>query len=190
MTIFLSLLSLFTILVVYHMSNAFWLLNRIARATSLILHDENYLRTIITHQIIYQPPPHIGKYSALPHPSGYGYVMGWFEYADHKAIFDNWKMLRIVLSLIVIISGVIGYFAFSLFGLLLPILNFLIIMFKHNKSMNGDIGEVPIEHAKEKIQMRALILHKWLRANPEEVLEWINQNPHMSSLSKVVSSID
>lgn len=63
-------------------------------------------------------------------------------------------------------------------------------MFMHNASMTREIREVPIESAQENVRIDALIIHRWIKTNPEEIIEWNSANPHLQLLSTVVSTID
>lgn len=179
-----------TFVITYIVSNMFWMHLRTARATGIILHNEAYLRGIITRALLREPPPHLGRYAALPRQTGFSSHMDLFHSVDRKATFGLWGMWRVALIVVVAISGILGCLSFGWLGLFIPIINFLIIAFKFNSSMTGEIGEEPIESAKENVQIKALIIHRWLRTNPEEIIEWTSANPHMQLLSKVVSAID
>ena len=189
MKLLLSFLPLLTFFITYVVSNMFWIHRRTARATCIILHNEAYLRGIITGAFLREPPPHLGKYATLPRQT-FSNHMDSFDSADLKATFRLWGVWRVTLMLVVAISGILGCLSFGWLGLFIPIINFLIIAFTLNSAMTGEIGEVPIESAKENVQITALIIHRWLRTNPEEIIEWTMAKPHMQLLSKVVSSID
>jgi len=189
MHLLLPVFALLTLVLTYGVSNMFWMLNRTARATGFILHDDAYLRGIITGALLRDPPPHLGRYSGLPQQAGFRSHMDLFDSVDLKSTFGVWRMWRVALIVIVIISGILGCLAFGWLGLLIPIINVLIIVFMHNSSMTGEIGEVPIESAKENIQIRALIINQWLKTNPEEIIEWTREKPHMQLLTEVVSSL-
>ena len=190
MHLLLPAFALLTLVITYGVSNMFWMLNRTARATGFILHDEAYLRGIITGELLREPPTHLGRYSTIPQQAGFRTHMDLFESVDHRSTFGVWRMWRVALIVIVAISGIVGCLSFGWLGLLIPIINVLIIVFMHNSSMTGEIGEVPIESAKENVQIRALIINRWLRTNPEEIIEWTREQPHMQLLSDVVTSIN
>ena len=190
MQLLFSVSAVLTLVITYGVSNLFWMLNRTARATGIILHDESYLRGIVTKTFLREPPPHLASYAAQPEQAGFRSHMDFFDSADLKSTFGIWRMWRVALVVIVAISAILGCLSFGWLGLFIPIINLFINALMRNSSMTGKIGEVPIESAKEDVQIRALIIHQWLRTNPEEIIEWTRAKPRMQLLSKVVSTID
>jgi hypothetical protein len=189
MQIAISVSTILTFYITYIVSNVFWSHRRRARATGYILHDEVYLRNIISYALLCAPPSHLSRYVDLPNQTGFRSHFDLFNSANLRTIFGMRKIWRAILAIVLVISGIMGWLAFGWLGLSAPIINFIIIGLVMNSSTTGEIGEIQIESAVEDVQITALIIHRWLPTNEDEIVEWKGVNQRMQLLYKVVSTI-
>jgi hypothetical protein len=189
MQIAISISTILTFYITYVVSKVFWSHRRRARATGSILHDEVYLRKIISYALLCDPPPHLSRYATRPNQAGFRSHFDLFIAANLKTIFGMRKIWRTILVIVLVISGIMGWLVFGWLGLSAPIINFIIIGLAMNSSMTGEIGEIQIESAVEDVQIIALIIHRWLPTSRDEIVEWKGVNQHMQLLYKVVSTI-
>lgn len=170
------------------LSNLFWTGFREARGIAMFLNSPDFLRRIVTTDLLNRPPAEISRF-AQPQAGGYALNMRAFQQADQKAHAQSQSMLRPVLAVLILGSGLVGFFAFRWFGLALPIINLFVMLSTFMASTQGSIDRSTAARAAEQVQIVALILYRWYATNPQEAAEWVESQSGMKLLSEVITSL-
>ena len=188
MEILCGFFAVFSILATIVLSNLFWLGLREARGVSALLSSPQQLQDIVNVELLSMPSAEYAMY-AQPVEPGYGFNMQAFNLADEKAQTHGRSLLRIMLVVVVIGSGVLGFVTFGWFALALPIINFLIVHATFVGSLRGAIGNSAYARAIQHVQICALILHRWYADNPREASTWLEHEPHLKPLELLVTNL-
>ena len=98
-------------------------------------------------------------------------------------------MLRPLLAVVVIGSGVVGFLGLGWLGLALPILNLLIALITFMASTEGSVGNVAMPRAVEHVRIVAVILHRWYAKSPQEAADWLEGEPTMKPLWQLLTTL-
>jgi hypothetical protein len=93
------------------------------------------------------------------------------------------------MRVLVLGSGLVGFFEFGWLGLGLPIINFFVMLSTFIASTQGSIGRSTSARAAEHVQIVALILYRWYAMNPQEATEWVESDSQMKPLWEVVTNL-
>jgi hypothetical protein len=170
------------------LSNLFWTGFRETRGIALFLRSQDFLRRIVTPDLLNRPPAEIARF-AQPHTGGYAFNMRAFQEADQKAHARGRSILRPVMLVLILGSGLVGFFAIGWLGLALPIINIFVMLSTFMASTQGSIDRSASARAAEHVQVVALILYRWHAMNPQEATEWVESESEMKLLSEVLTDL-
>jgi len=170
------------------LSNLFWLAPREARGVAALLSSPELLQGIVSADFLTDPPIDIARF-AQPGVGGYAFNMAAFRYADEMAKRRGRSLLGSTLIVMIIGSGVVGVLAFGWFGLTLPIVNVLILHTTFVGSTQGAIDDAATAKAIERLQVTAVILNRWYAKSPQEVATWLESEPRMKPLGKLITKL-
>jgi hypothetical protein len=188
MKVLCIVLALASIPATFLLSNLFWMALRETRGIAILLSSPDYLRRIITLDLLNRPPAEIDRF-AQPQAAGYAFNMRAFQEADQMAHSRGRSILRPVLLVLILGSAFVGYVAFGWLGLALPIINLFVMASTFVASTQGSIGRSTAARAAEHVRIVAVILHRWYAINPTEAIEWVESQPEMKPLWKVVTNL-
>jgi hypothetical protein len=188
MTVLYIVLAVVSIPATFLLSNLFWTGFRETRGIAMFLSSQDILRRIVTTELLSRPPAEIDRF-AQPQAGGYAFNMTAFHEADHRAHARGRSVLRPVLPVLILGSGLVGYFAFGWFGLALPLINLFVMLSTFMASTQGSIDRSAAERAAEHVQILALILSRWYAANSQEAAEWVAKESEMKLLSETITAL-
>jgi hypothetical protein len=169
-------------------SNLFWIGFREARGIAMFLSSQDFLRRIVTADLLNRPPAEIARF-AQPQPGGYAFNMSAFQEADQKAHTRGQSILRPVMPVLILGSGLVGFLAIGRLGLALPIINIFVMLSTFMASTQGSIARSTAARAAEHVQVVALILYRWHAMSPHEATEWVESESQMKPLWEVLTSL-
>jgi hypothetical protein len=188
MNILYIILAVASVPATFLLSNLFWTGFRETRGIAMFLSSQDFLRRIVTTDLVNRPPAEIDRF-AQPQATGYALNMRVFQEADQKAHTRGRSILRPVIPVLVLGSGLVGFFEFGWLGLGLPIINFFVMLSTFIASTQGSIGRSTSARAAEHVRIVALILYRWYAMNPQEATEWVESDSQMKPLWEVVTNL-
>ena len=180
------ILAVISVPATFLLSNLYWTAFREARGIAMFLRSQDFLRRIVTTDLLIHPPAEINRF-AQPEAAGYAFNMKAFHEADQRAHSHGQSILRLVLPVLILGSGLVGFFAFGWFGLALPVINLFVMLSTFTASTKGSIGRSSAERAAEHVQVVALILDRWYATNPQEAAKWVESQSDMKLLSETIT---
>jgi len=188
MNVLYIVLAILSVPATFVLSNLFWTGFRETRGIAMFLGSQDFLQRIITSDLFSRPPAEIDRF-AQPHSAGYAFNMTAFRETDRKAHARGRSILRPILPILIIGSGLVGFYAFGWFGLALPIINLFVMLSTFIGSTQGSLDRSTAERAEEHVQIVALILYRWYTTNPQEAAEWAESEPEMKLLSGIIADL-
>lgn len=177
-------LSVLSLLAMFILSNFIFREFREALGIGLLLGNRELLRQIITNSVLANPPDKIARFAKAPHLGS----IEAFQEADRTAHSKARGILRIIIPIILLGSGVVGFLGLGWIGFAIPILNFVILLRAFVGSTKGTPDKSAMERAVEHVQILALILRRWWARDRQEVLVWLDGQPHLKTLWEVLES--
>lgn len=169
------------------LSNLFWLALREARGVVGVLSSPNLLQSIVTAELLSSPPNDIARF-AQPLEGGYEFNMRAFQQADRTSHNRGRSVLGLALVVVILGSGIVGFLALGWLGLVVPIINILILHTTFVGSTQGGLDDAAIARAIMRLQVVAVILHRWYANSPSEAAAWLENEPRMKPLGNLVTS--
>lgn len=185
MTIAYIVLGIASIPAMLILANLFCTGLREARGIAILLGDEAMLQQVITREGLARPSTPVVRFAKAP----YAASMQAFEVADATAHAKGRGLLRVALGATLLASGVVGFLGVGWFGLLLPVINLVIMQSTFVGSTQGAPDQSVMGRSVEHVQIRALILHRWMAADARQASAWLEGHPHLLLLATRVRSL-
>lgn len=169
------------------LANLMWTQFRETRAFVAIVDGPGFLEKAVTAEFLKSPPPEAARFA--PPNADYGLCMQADRQAHEIAHSRGRAILRPLLAIVVIGSGVVGFLGLGWLGLAVPVVNLLIMQTTFIGSTKGAISTTARDRSLEHVRILALIFHRWFLTNTGEALVYAAREPPMQRIFERVVSL-
>ena len=158
---------------------------REARGIAILLGDEAVLQKVVTKEVLARPSAEAARFAKAP----YAASMQAFGVADAAAHAKGRSLTRVAFGATLLASAVVGFLGVGWLGLLLPVINVVVMQSTFVGSTQGVPDQAAMGRSVEHVQIRALILYRWLASDARQASAWLEGHQHLMLLARRVQGL-